>query len=82
MSVLTGYIVHVLEYAGCVLCCWTVFSFTVEVLNLMVFCYQFKVFVLIYVKGIPVLYCVCVYIYICDNTCVIVTGSCLVVRVQ
>ena len=32
---------------------------------MMVFCYQFKVFVLIYVKGIPVLYCVCVYIYIC-----------------
>ena len=35
-------------------------------------------FTLIDGKGIPVLYCVCVYIYICGNTCVIVTGSCLV----
>ena len=54
------------------------FSFTVEVLNLMVFCYQLKVFVLICGKGIRVFYCICVYIY----TCVVVTGSCLVVRVN
>ena len=67
-----------MAYAGCILRCWTVFSFTVEVLNLMVFCYQLKVFVLIYGKGIRVFYYICVYIY----TCVVVTGSCLVVRVQ
>ena len=39
---------------------------------------SFEMFTLIDGKGIPVLYCVCVYIYICGNTCVIVTGSCLV----
>ena len=39
---------------------------------------SFEMFTLIDSKGIPVLYCVCVYIYICGNTCVIVTGSCLV----
>ena len=54
------------------------FSFTVEVLNLMVFCFQVKVFVLIYSEGIRVFYCICVYMY----TCVVVTGSCLVLRVQ
>ena len=43
---------------------------------------SFDMFTLIDGKGIPVLYCVCVYIYICGNTCVIVTGSCLVVCVQ
>ena len=43
---------------------------------------SFEMLTLIDGKGIPVLYCVCVYIYICGNNCVIVTGSCLVLHVQ
>ena len=51
-----------------VLRCWTVFKFTVELKYLIVWSIDInliEVFALTYGKGIPVFYCICVYIYIC-----------------